>query len=119
MEAEERRDADELLKKKVESKNLFKSLVFSAKEKLVDKENLGDQLSDAEIDSAKIAVKEVQTYLDEYADGAQHEDIEAMLKACRDIVDPITIKARGGDAGRKDLGSGGSDDEGLIDHDEL
>lgn len=116
-EAEEMKEEDEALKKKVESKNSLESLIFTVKGKLEDKEKLGDKLSEDEVESAMAAVKEAQTYLDEEAEEADADDVEAKLKELREIVDPLMAKVGSGGGGAG--GGEGGDSEDVSDHDEL
>lgn len=117
-EAEEYKEQDDLLKKKVENKNSLEALVFNVKAKLEDKEKIGDKLSEDEIESAMSAVKEAQTFLDEEIDDAEADDVEAKLKDLREVVDPIMAKVGGGGGGEG--GEGAADaDEDDDSHDEL
>jgi endoplasmic reticulum chaperone BiP len=116
-EAEEFKEADDLLKKKVENKNSLETLVFNVKSKLEDKEKLGDKLSEEEIGAALEAVKEAQTFLDEDVDEAEADDVEAKLKDLREIVDPIMAKVGGGGGGGAGGDSGDDDDD--DSHEEL
>lgn len=118
-EAEEMKEEDEALKKKVESKNSLESLIFSVKGKLEDKEKLGDKLSEDEVESAMAAVKEAQTYLDEEAEEADADDVEAKLKELREIIDPIMAKVGSGGGGGGAEGGESGDAEDVSDHDEL
>lgn len=113
-EAEEFKEEDDLLKKKVENKNSLEALVFNVKGKLEDKEKIGDKLSEDEIETAMTAVKEAQTFLDEDVDDAEPDDVESKLKDLREVVDPIMAKIGGG--GAEGASSGDEDDDS---HDEL
>jgi endoplasmic reticulum chaperone BiP len=119
-EAEEFKEADETLKKKVESKNSLEALIFSAKSKLEDKEAVGDKLTADEVETALAAVKEAQTFLDEDVEDAEAEDVATKLKDLREVVDPILAKIGGGAGGGAAPGGGaGGDDDDEDSHDEL
>jgi endoplasmic reticulum chaperone BiP len=122
-EAEEFKEADETLKKKVESKNSLEALIFSAKSKLEDKEAVGDKLTADEVETALAAVKEAQTFLDEDVEDAEAEDVATKLKDLREVVDPILAKIGGGGGGAgggaAPGGGAGGDDDDEDSHDEL
>lgn len=118
-EAEEFKDADEKLKKKVESKNSLESLVFSSKSKFEDKEAIGDKLTAEEIESGLTAVKEAQTFLDEEVEDADPDDVETRLKDLREVVDPLLAKVGGGSGEGASGGDGAKDDADEEGHDDL
>lgn len=119
-EAEEMKDEDEMLKKKVEAKNSLEHTIFSVKSALEEKEKLSEKLSEDEIKSLETAAKEAQEWLDTEAEEAELDDVEGRLKDLKDVIEPIMSKVGGG-AG----GAGGApesdDDDGDVDdsHDEL
>lgn len=120
-EAEDFKDDDEKLKKKIEAKNQLEGYIYTAKTKLEDKDKLGDKLSEEEVESGLTAVKEAQEWLDSDSDDADADDFEARLKDMKDVVDPLLSKVGGADAAGGG-GGGASEAEGDDDeesHDEL
>lgn len=121
-EAEEMKDEDEKLKRKVEAKNNLEHAIFSIKSTLEEKEKIGDKLTEEDFESLESASKEAQEWLDTEAEEADADDVEGRLKDLKDIVDPIMAKVSGGGAGGAGGSQGGSsgDDEDVDDsHDEL
>jgi endoplasmic reticulum chaperone BiP len=119
-EAEEFKDEDENMKKKVEGKNQLEGLIFTVKSKLEDKDVIKDKLSEDEIESATSAIKEAQDWLDSDADDANASDFEGKIKELKDIVDPVLSKLGG--SGSSAGGAGSSDEDADDDddsHDEL
>jgi endoplasmic reticulum chaperone BiP len=119
-EAEEFKDEDENMKKKVEGKNQLEGLIFTVKSKLEDKDAIKDKLSEDEIESATSAIKEAQDWLDSDADDANASDFEGKIKELKDIVDPVLSKLGG--SGSSAGGAGSSDEDADDDddsHDEL
>lgn len=115
-EAEEMKEEDEKLKKKVEGKNNLENLIFTVKSTLEDKEKIGDKLSEEDIESLETAVKEAQEWLENEAEEADAEDVESKLKDLKDIVEPIMQKVGGG-AGAS-AGAGGTSGDGEEEDDD-
>jgi endoplasmic reticulum chaperone BiP len=119
-EAEEFKDEDENMKKKVEGKNQLEGLIFTVKSKLEEKDAVKDKLSEDEIESATSAVKDAQDWLDSDADDADPSDYEGKIKDLKEIVDPILSKLGGGGAADGSAGSSDPDaDDDDDSHDEL
>jgi endoplasmic reticulum chaperone BiP len=119
-EAEEFKDEDENMKKKVEGKNQLEGLIFTVKSKLEEKDAVKDKLSEDEIESATSAVKDAQDWLDSDADDADPSDYEGKIKDLKEIVDPILSKLGGGGAADGSAGSADPDaDDDDDSHDEL
>lgn len=116
-EAEEFKDDDDKVKKKIEAKNQLEGYIYAAKTKLDDKEKLGGKLTDEEIESGLTAVKEAQDWLDSDADDAEADDFEGKLKDLKDVVDPLLSKVGGSAGGGSAPESEGDDDD--DSHDEL
>jgi endoplasmic reticulum chaperone BiP len=119
-EAEEFKESDAKLKKKVEAKNQLEGLLFSAKSKIEDKDAVGDKLSEEEVESALEAIKEGQEFFDNDLEEAEADDIETKLKDLREVVDPILAKLGGAGAGAG-AGEGADDDDDIAadSHDDL
>ncbi|KAI0567377.1 HSP 70-2 [Gracilaria domingensis] len=98
-EAEEMKEEDEKIKKKVEAKNTFENLIFSVKGTLEEKEKLEGKLDEEDIEALESAVKEAQEWIDTEADDAEAEDIESRLNDMKEIVEPIMKKVGGGAGG--------------------
>nr|ALJ33147.1 heat shock protein 70-2 [Gracilariopsis lemaneiformis] len=118
-EAEEMKEEDEKIKKKVEAKNSFENLIFTVKGTLEEKDKLEGKLDEEDIESLESAVKEAQDWLDNEAEDAEAEDIESRVNDLKEVVEPI-MKKVGGGAG---AGAGGApeeeDDDDEGGHDEL
>lgn len=118
-EAEEMKEEDEKIKKKVEAKNSFENLIFTVKGTLEEKDKLEGKLDEEDIESLESAVKEAQDWLDNEAEDAEAEDIESRVNDLKEVVEPI-MKKVGGGAG---AGAGGApeeeDDDDEDGHDEL
>eukprot|EP00178_Gracilaria_changii_P014853 TRINITY_DN416_c0_g1_i1.p1 TRINITY_DN416_c0_g1~~TRINITY_DN416_c0_g1_i1.p1 ORF type:complete len:679 (-),score=179.75 TRINITY_DN416_c0_g1_i1:3236-5221(-) len=98
-EAEEMKEEDEKIKKKVEAKNNLENFIFTIKGALEDKEKLEDKLDAGDIEALESAVKEAQEWMDTEADDAEVEDIESRLNDLKDIAEPIMKKVGGGPGG--------------------
>lgn len=121
-EAEEMKDEDEKLKRKVEAKNNLEHTIFSIKSALEDKDKIKDKVTEEDIESLENAAKEAQEWLESEADEADADDVEGRLKDLKDIVDPLLSKISGqgaGGPGGAEGGSGDDDDEEDESHDEL
>lgn len=119
-EAEEMKEEDEKIKKKVEAKNSFENLIFTVKGTLEEKDKLEGKLDEEDIESLESAVKEAQDWLDNETEDAEAEDIESRMNDLKEVVEPI-MKKVGGGAG-PGAGAGGAPEEEDDDddgHDEL
>ncbi|KDE04757.1 glucose-regulated protein [Microbotryum lychnidis-dioicae p1A1 Lamole] len=109
-EAEQFAEADELVKKKIESRNALENFIYSVKGQLADtKDGLGAKLDKSDIKTLHAELKKSQDWLEANAD-ASVEDLTEQLETLQGVVTPITSKIYGG--------AGGSD-EPLSNHDEL
>lgn len=120
-EAEEMKDEDEKVKKKVEAKNNFEQYIFTVKMAVEDKDKLKDKISEDEVESLEKAAKEAQEWLESEADDADAEDIEGRMKDLKDIAEPILKKAGAGAGGAGGPGGpqGEEEDDSEDSHDEL
>ncbi|SCV71264.1 BQ2448_2852 [Microbotryum intermedium] len=110
-EAEQFAEADELIKKKIESRNALENFIYSVKGQLADtKDGLGAKLDKADIKTLNAELKKSQDWLEANAE-ASVEDLTEQLEALQAVVSPITSKIYGGAAG--------SSEEPLSSHDEL
>ncbi|CAN8074081.1 unnamed protein product [Agarophyton chilense] len=112
-EAEEMKDEDEKLKKKIEAKNTLENFIFTIKGTLEDKEKLEGKLDEEDIEALESAVKEAQEWMDTESEDAEAEDIESRLNDLKEVAEPI-IKKVGGGAG----GPGGASEEEEDDDDD-
>lgn len=122
-EAEEMKDEDEKLKKKVEAKNSLEQYIFTVKMAIEDKEKLQGKISEEEIESLESAAKEAQEWLDTEAEDSEAEDIESRIKDLKDIAEDILKKAGAGAGAGPGAGApegGDEEEDGDEDsHDEL
>ncbi len=115
-EAEEMKEEDEKLKKKVEAKNDLENTIFSATSTIEDK---GDKLEAEDKETLESALKDAKEWLENEADDADHEVIEGKAKDLKETVEPI-LKKLGGAGGQPGGDSGAKEeDEGDDAHDEL
>eukprot|EP00171_Calliarthron_tuberculosum_P009626 IDg9626t1 len=116
-EAEEMKDEDDKQKKKVEAKNDFENVIFSAESTIKDK---GDKLEEEDKTALETALKEAKEWLENESEDAEHEDIESKVKDLKETVEPILKKlgaspgGAGGDSESKE-----EDDKEDDKHDEL
>lgn len=120
-EAEEMKDEDDKVKKKVEAKNNFEQMIFTIKMAVEDKDKIKDKLDEDEIETLEKEAKDAQEWLDNEAEEADGDEIETKLKDLKESVEPLLKKAGAGGAG----GAGGEQPEseeesdGEDSHDEL
>ena len=114
-EAEEMKEEDEKLKKKVEAKNDLENTIFSATSTIQDK---GDKLETEDKETLESALKDAKEWLENDADDADHEVIEGKAKDLKETIEPILKKlgAAGGQPGGETESKEEDDDE---THDEL
>lgn len=119
-EAEEMKEEDEKLRKKVEAKNSLEHFIFSVKSTIEDKDKIKDTLSEEDVEALEAAAKEAQEWLDTEADEAEVEDIESRLKDLKEVAEPLLQKAGAAGAGAESGGEEEEDDDDDGDsHDEL
>lgn len=112
-EAEEMKDEDDKVKKKVEAKNSLEQFIFNVKSAIEDKDKIKDKLEEDEIESLEKAAKEAQEWLDNDSEEADADDIEGRLKDLKEIAEPLLKKVGGGGAeGGAGAGAGGPQGEG-------
>ncbi|KAJ3036502.1 ATPase with role in protein import into the ER [Rhizophlyctis rosea] len=112
-EAEEFAAEDEALKEKIEAKNQFENFVYTLKNQVSDKEQLGGKLSEEDKKTILEAVKEKAEWLEKEGATATKDDFEEQKSELEGVVNPITAKLYAGGAGGA---AGGEEPE---DHDEL
>lgn len=108
-EAEEMKEEDDKLKKKVEAKNDLENVIFSTKSTLEDKEK-AEKLSADDKESVEAAVKDAKDWLENDAEEADHEEIEAKVKDLKEIIEPILKKLGGGAPGGGGAGGESAED---------
>ncbi|GAA5974187.1 hypothetical protein JCM11641_003314 [Rhodosporidiobolus odoratus] len=101
-DAERFSEEDELLKKKIESRNALENFVYSLKAQLSDKEGLGGKLDASDKKEIEAEIKKAQDFIDEYAATASAEDLDEAREALQSAVAPITAKIYSGGAGGDD-----------------
>ncbi|KAJ1762090.1 ATPase with role in protein import into the ER [Coemansia sp. RSA 1807] len=112
-EAEEFADEDRLLKDRIDSKNTFEQYLYTIKNQVTDKEQLGGKISKDDKSSIMDAIKEAEKWLEDNAADATKEDIDEQREELESIVNPIVSKLYGKDAKNDD------EDDDDIEHDEL
>ncbi|KAJ2152329.1 ATPase with role in protein import into the ER [Coemansia sp. RSA 1935] len=112
-EAEEFADEDRLLKDRIDSKNTFEQYLYTIKNQVTDKEQLGGKISKDDKSSIMDAIKEAEKWLEDNAADATKEDIDEQREELESIVNPIVSKLYGKDANNDD------EDDDDIEHDEL
>ncbi|KAJ2827783.1 ATPase with role in protein import into the ER [Coemansia erecta] len=115
-EAEEFAEEDRLLKDRIDSKNTFEQYLYTIKNQVTDKEQLGGKISKDDKSSIMDAVKEAEKWLEDNAADATKEDIDEQREELESIVNPIVSKLYGKDAKNDD---DDDDDDDDVEHDEL
>ncbi|KAJ2354953.1 ATPase with role in protein import into the ER [Coemansia erecta] len=114
-EAEEFAEEDRLLKDRIDSKNTFEQYLYTIKNQVTDKEQLGGKISKDDKSSIMDAVKEAEKWLEDNAADATKEDIDEQREELESIVNPIVSKLYGKDAKNDD----DDEDDDDVEHDEL
>lgn len=112
MDAERFAEEDELVRKKIESRNALENFIYSLKGQLADDTGLGGKLDGSDKKQLDDELKKAQEWLDDNAATAAAEDFDEQREQLQAVVAPITSKIYSG-------GAGGDDDEPLRSHDEL
>lgn len=97
---------------------MLENYLYSIKNQVNDKEQLGGKISDEDKEKVLDTVKEKLDWLTKNAETAAKEDFEEQKAEVEAVVNPITAKlyGSGGPGGAGGSGATGSDDS---DHDEL
>ncbi|GAA5855948.1 hypothetical protein JCM8547_000426 [Rhodosporidiobolus lusitaniae] len=106
-EAEAFAEEDELVKKRIESRNALENFIYSLKGQLSDQEGLGGKLDGSDKKEIEAEIKKATEWLDEFGASASAEDLDEQREALQAAVAPITAK----------IYAAGSDDS--YSHDEL
>ncbi|BGP01292.1 hypothetical protein RTBOTA2_000979 [Rhodotorula toruloides] len=112
-DAEKFAEEDELLKKKVESRNALENFAYSLKAQLSDSEGLGGKLDSPDKKTIEAEIKKVQDWIDSEGATATAEDFDEQREQLQAAVAPITAKVYSSGAG----GDSSSSSSGY--HDEL
>ncbi|KAI9327224.1 heat shock protein 70 family [Obelidium mucronatum] len=110
-EAEQFAEEDQLLKEKIEAKNVLENYIYQIKQQVTDEDKLGGKIDEDDKKAILDAIKEATEWIDANAATATKEDIEEQKSELEAVVNPITSKLYGGPAG--------GDGEDVPDHDEL
>ncbi|BGO90132.1 hypothetical protein NBRC10512_004070 [Rhodotorula toruloides] len=111
-DAEKFAEEDELLKKKVESRNALESFAYSLKAQLSDSEGLGGKLDSSDKKTIEAEIKKVQDWIDSEGATATAEDFDEQREQLQAAVAPITAKVySSGAGGDSSSSSGGYHDE--------
>lgn len=89
-EAEQHREEDEKIRKRVETKNQFESYLFNVKQTL-DNQSLAEKLSEEDKSSLETMVKNSLDWLDTHP-SEDAETYESRQKECENVVNPIMTK---------------------------
>ncbi|GAA5821403.1 hypothetical protein JCM11251_004606 [Rhodosporidiobolus azoricus] len=108
-EAEAFAEEDELVKKKIESRNAFENFIYSLKGQLSDSEGLGGKLDSSDKKEIQDELKKATDWIEEFGGSASAEDFDEQREALQAAVAPITAK----------IYSGGADSGESFSHDEL
>ncbi|GAA5891385.1 hypothetical protein JCM6882_004678 [Rhodosporidiobolus microsporus] len=98
-EAEQFAEEDELVKKKIESRNALENFVYSLKGQLSDSEGLGSKLDGSDKKEIEAELKKATDWIDEFGASASAEDFDEQREALQAAVAPITAKVYSGGAG--------------------
>lgn len=118
-EAEEMKDEDEKVKKKVEAKNNLEQFIFSVKTAVEDKDKIKDKLEEEEIEELETAAKDAQDWLDNDSEDADGDEIEEKTKDLKEKVEPLMKKLGAGAGGAGAPPPPESEDDEDDSHDEL
>ncbi|KAJ2453329.1 ATPase with role in protein import into the ER [Coemansia sp. RSA 2336] len=116
-EAEEFAEDDRLLKERIEAKNTFEQYLYTIKNQVTDKEQLGGKISKDDKAAIMDAIKEAEKWLEDNAADSTKEDIDEQREELESIVNPIVSKLYGKDAKNDDDADEDDDDD--VEHDEL
>ncbi|BGP23311.1 hypothetical protein Rt10032_c02g0942 [Rhodotorula toruloides] len=109
-DAEKFAEEDELVKKRIESRNAYENFVYSLKAQLSDNDGLGGKLSAEDKKSIEAELKQAQQWLEDEGANASAEDIDEQREQLQAAVAPITAKVySSGDSSSSS--SGGYHDE--------
>ena len=102
-DAERFSEEDELVKKKIESRNAHESFIYSLKAQLSDQEGLGGKLESSDKKQIEDEIKKAQEWVDDNGATASAEDFDEQREALQAAVAPITAKIYSGGAGGDDF----------------
>ncbi|GAA6000219.1 hypothetical protein JCM10207_007912 [Rhodosporidiobolus poonsookiae] len=108
-EAEKFAEEDELVKKRIESRNALENFIYSLKGQLSDNEGLGGKLDGSDKKEIEAELKKAQSWLEDEGANATAEELDERREELQAAIAPLTAKVYSG--------AGGSD-EGYS-HDEL
>ncbi|KAJ2160465.1 ATPase with role in protein import into the ER [Coemansia sp. RSA 552] len=117
-EAEEFAEEDRMLKERIEAKNAFENYLYSLKNQVTDKDQLGSKLDSEDKDSITEAIKEAEKWLEDNAADATKEDIDEQREELESIANPIIAKLYGKE-GANDNDDDDDEDDDDAGHDEL
>uniref|UniRef100_A0A914VPZ4 Endoplasmic reticulum chaperone BIP n=1 Tax=Plectus sambesii TaxID=2011161 RepID=A0A914VPZ4_9BILA len=111
-DAEEFAYEDKKIKEQVEARNELESYAYSLKNRIGDKEELGDKLSEDDKKTIEWAVEDAISWL-EFHKEASVEDLQQQKKELEGIVQPMVSKLYQGAGGEEEEGHGGDDKDEL------
>ncbi|KAJ1935719.1 ATPase with role in protein import into the ER, partial [Kickxella alabastrina] len=114
-EATEFADEDRVLKERIEAKNTFEQYLYSIKNQVTDKEQLGSKISKDDKSTVMAAIKEAEKWLSDNAADATKEDIDEQREELESVFNPIVSKLYGGANAKND----DDDEDEDAEHDEL
>ncbi|KAJ2438532.1 ATPase with role in protein import into the ER, partial [Coemansia sp. RSA 2337] len=116
-EAEEFAEEDKVLKDRIDAKNTFEQYLYSIKNQVTDKEQLGSKISKEDKVSIMAAIKEAEKWLDDNATEATKEDIDEQREELESVVNPVISKLYGSSG--KNAKNEDDDEDDDAEHDEL
>ncbi|KAJ2864721.1 ATPase with role in protein import into the ER [Coemansia aciculifera] len=116
-EAEEFAEEDRVLKDRIDAKNTFEQYLYSIKNQVTDKEQLGSKISKEDKVSIMAAIKEAEKWLDDNATEATKEDIDEQREELESVVNPVISKLYGSSG--KNAKNEDDDEDDDAEHDEL
>ncbi|KAJ2818786.1 ATPase with role in protein import into the ER, partial [Coemansia furcata] len=116
-EAEEFAEEDRVLKDRIDAKNTFEQYLYSIKNQVTDKEQLGSKISKDDKVSIMAAIKEAEKWLDDNAAEATKEDIDEQREELESVVNPVISKLYGSSG--KNAKNDDDDEDDEAEHDEL
>ncbi|KAJ1932329.1 ATPase with role in protein import into the ER [Linderina pennispora] len=115
-EAEEFAEEDKVLRERIEAKNTFEQYLYSVKNQVTDKEQLGGKIDKEDKETILSAIKDAEKWLEDNIAEASKEDIEEQREELESVVNPIVSKLYGAKGGAK---ADDDDEDDDAEHDEL
>lgn len=119
-EAEEFAEEDRVLKDRIDAKNTFEQYLYTIKNQVTDKEQLGSKIDDEDKKTIMSAIKDAEKWFDDNGAEATKEDIDEQREELESVVNPIISKLYGASGkANKDEDEDDDDEDDDAEHDEL